>query len=98
MSVRTDETGLHAEDCACLLCETGFRPTPEQRAVARRAHWQAEEAKRRLLAKAAEPQPVARLSHTVRPMTRVPPPMTPEELAALRADVEAFRKGGKNHA
>jgi hypothetical protein len=35
--VITDETGLHAEECSCVICETGYRPTRLERATARRA-------------------------------------------------------------
>jgi hypothetical protein len=34
----------------------------------------------------------ARLSHTVRPMTRVPPPMSREELALMEADIQRLKR------
>lgn len=37
MSVKLDETGLHASECACARCEAGFRPSMKQRWTARRA-------------------------------------------------------------
>lgn len=30
-NVQLDETGLHARDCQCLRCETGYRPTETER-------------------------------------------------------------------
>jgi hypothetical protein len=94
MSVITDETGLHARECACLRCESGYRPTDRERELAWRVFREAQAARARLLASPVAAKPVARLSHTVRPMTPVPPPMSREELALLRADVERFKAGG----
>jgi hypothetical protein len=92
MSVITDDTGLHAEACGCLRCELGYRPTPRERELARRALAEAAAAKARMQREA--PKPDTRLSHTVRPMTPIPPPMTAEQLAELRADIERM-KGGR---
>lgn len=94
MSVRTDDTGLHAEDCDCLLCETGYRPTDREREVARRSLARAAMAIAELQGKPAE-RPSVRLSHTVRPMTRVPPPMSPDELKAMEKDIRKMREGFK---
>lgn len=35
MSVRFDKYGLHAEDCGCLRCESGHRPSAGERWRAR---------------------------------------------------------------
>ena len=35
--VKTDETGLHAEDCECVRCDAGYRPTRLERLAAARA-------------------------------------------------------------
>lgn len=32
-----DDYGLHAEDCACVRCEAGYRPSEMQRDAARRS-------------------------------------------------------------
>jgi hypothetical protein len=83
--MKTDETGLHAEDCDCAKCEVGLRPTPLERAAARRALAAAKLA-------AAKPQASGlRLSRMIRPVTRVPPPMSPEELEEMRRDIEALK-------
>jgi hypothetical protein len=88
-----DETGLCARECECERCEAGYRPTEEARRVARKAHADAAAARARIEVPGRRPD--ARLSHTVRPMTPIPPPMSREELAELRADVERFRAGGR---
>jgi|WetSurMetagenome_2_1015567.scaffolds.fasta_scaffold01699_3 hypothetical protein len=91
MSVRTDDTGLHADDCGCMLCETGYRPTDRERETARRSLARAALAMAKLQGKTVD-RPSVRLSHTIAPMTRVPPPMGKEELEAMAADIAAMRK------
>jgi hypothetical protein len=88
--MRTDETGLHAEDCDCAKCEIGLRPTPLERAAARRA-LAAKLAAAARAAAAAKPQSTMRLSRMIRPVTRVPPPMSPAELAEMRRDIDALK-------
>jgi len=34
---KVDEFGLHAEDCACVRCEAGYRPSAMQRDAAKRS-------------------------------------------------------------
>jgi hypothetical protein len=88
--MKTDETGLHAEDCDCAKCEIGLRPTPLERAAARRALVEAKLAAAARAA-AAKPQSTMRLSRMIRPVTRVPPPMSPAELEEMRRDIEALK-------
>jgi len=92
--MKLDETGLHSEDCDCPKCDIGLRPTELERAAARRALAvkRAADAARAAADAKQKPSPV-RLSHTVRPMTRVPPPMTAAELEAMRRDLETFKNG-----
>jgi len=86
--VKTDETGLHAEDCDCVRCDAGYRPTPLERAAARRALAlrRAEEARRALEAAKKVERPIRPRLEPPRPI--VPP--TPEqwdELRKLRKDL-----------
>jgi hypothetical protein len=80
MSVRTDETGLHAEDCPCLLCETGYRPTPRERELARRAYLAAKRAREAALNPEQPPKP----ARAMLPAYKMPPPLTAEELELMR--------------
>lgn len=56
-----DRYGLHAEDCECLRCELGARPSPKEREIARRVWERAEAAKREAAAKAAKEAEAAAL-------------------------------------
>ena len=84
-AVKTDETGLHAVDCDCVTCETGYRPTELERAAARRslAIRKADEAKR-AAAKVEEPK-------KVRPRLEPPKSITPLT-AEQWAELERMRK------
>ena len=84
MSITLDETGLCAEDCTCPRCEAGYRPTAQERAVARRA------LKLRRAAAAAivlAPYSPHRLDGPT-----PPPPPAQAELAAIAEDIAQFRR------
>ena len=83
-TVMTDETGLHSIDCECVRCDAGYKPTPGEREVARRAlaHRLAAAAR---AAAGEEPPPVR---HYLRGYPPIRKP-TPEEWAEL----EQLRKG-----
>jgi len=81
MSITLDETGLCAEDCTCPRCEAGYRPTPLERAVARRA------LKLRRAAAAAIALAPSRLDGPT-----PPPPPAQAELAAIAEDIAQFRR------
>jgi hypothetical protein len=91
MALRTDETGLHAVDCDCVVCDAGNRPTELERAAARRALARG----LAIVAKAQakdERRPVFRRAAELPPL-RVPPPWTPEERAEADRLREAFKRG-----
>jgi hypothetical protein len=72
--VITDETGLHAEECSCVICETGYRPTRLERATARRAlalQRQAEQIEAEAKRKAEEAKRPRQFMRPM-PMLRVP--------------------------
>lgn len=91
--VTVDETGLHAEGCDCALCETGYRPSPQERAVARRAL----EARRRAAERIAQGKPAVASpppyyrTHFFRP-TPDHRPYTEEELADLERMRREFKR------
>lgn len=93
--VKTDATGLHAEDCGCLRCETGFRPTPGERAAARRALAEVERLKEaRAARESGRAVPELGRARRALPSYVVPPPPTPEQAAELAELRERFRRGG----
>jgi len=84
MSVLTDETGYHAEDCECQLCETGYRLSPEERRPARLAHQRAQAARARLLSPAPTSQREESAAHAAHRAAHAAfPEYTPEQLAEL---------------
>jgi hypothetical protein len=102
MTVRTDATGLHAEDCECPTCETGYRPTELERAVARRSlearAWVLARPVPRTKAEAAKlsieerhRQEVAATDAAIEKLRKVPAPMTEAERAEVRAMIRAVR-------
>jgi hypothetical protein len=98
-AVKTDETGLHAHDCECVRCATGYRPTELERMVARRALMQrvaaqAKESRAEIRAR-GHAALVAATEQKIGEMRAFTPP-SPEERAAMRADLEAMKKG-KSH-
>ena len=78
-AVKMDETGLHAEDCECVRCSIGFRPTELERATARRSL----ALQRAIAAKLALPPPAAPLPRRHICIEHVTP-ATPAELDELK--------------
>ncbi len=92
MSVTIDPvTGLHAEDCDCIPCQTGYAPTPRERETALRSVMAAK-LKAERAAKAAPPP--KRPGWVSRYMPPVPDhrPYTPEQLADLDQLKRSFRR------
>jgi hypothetical protein len=84
--VITDETGLHANDCECVRCDAGYRPSDLERSVARRAL----ALQRAALARLARPAAAAPLPRAACPhVVRLP---TPEEFEELRKLREGFKR------
>lgn len=90
-SVVTDETGLHAEECECPTCEAGYKPTPLERAAARRALAirRADEAKRAAAAAAKDAKNVKPQRPRLEPPRKVTLPTQDEwdELQRLRKEM-----------
>jgi hypothetical protein len=84
--VQTDETGLHAVECECVLCDTGYRPTELERSTARRAL----ALQRAALAKLARLPAAAPLPREAGPRYVQRP--TPEQFEELRKLREGFGK------
>lgn len=84
--VVTDETGLHAVECECVRCDSGYRPTELERSAARRALV----LQRAALAKLARPPAAAPLPRVVGPRVVCKP--TPEEFEELRKLREELKK------
>ncbi len=96
--MKIDETGLHAEDCDCAKCEVGLRPTPAERAAARRALALAAAARARIDAR-DKPKPPgtypARFPPWYMGHAPSPRPYTDEQKAELAKMHARFRAGEK---
>ncbi|HJX54007.1 MAG TPA: hypothetical protein VJ801_14670 [Polyangia bacterium] len=76
--VKTDATGLHSEDCDCVRCDAGYRPTELERAAARRSLALQQAA----LARQSFPPPAGPLPRCAAPSVICPP--TPEQFEELK--------------
>jgi hypothetical protein len=86
-TVKTDDTGLHAIDCDCVTCETGYRPTALERAVGQRAlAARRRDEERRAKEAAKDAPPPRRLLEAPKPVT-LPTAEQWEELRRLRKDL-----------
>lgn len=88
---KTDETGLHAVDCECVRCESGYRPTELERAAARRTLALRNARLAAIARKAGDTEPKPARATLLAPV--IPRPMSAEDLAAMADDVLRMKRG-----